>query len=90
MSQPYRLEFRPAAVRQIRKLPRDAQKAIKDTTESLRADPRPHGVVKLSGSDDLWRVRVGRYRVVYQIVDDELLVTVVKAALRDESTYRER
>jgi mRNA interferase RelE/StbE len=84
----YRLEFRPAAARQIRKLPHDTQKAIKDATDTLRSDPRPAGVIKLSGGGDLWRLRVGRYRVVYRIADAVVLVTVVKVALRDEGTYR--
>jgi mRNA interferase RelE/StbE len=84
----YRLEFRPAAARQLRKLPREALKTIKDATEALCGDPRLDGVVKLSGRDGLWRIRVGRYRVVYRIVDDVLVVTVTKVALRDESTYR--
>lgn len=88
MTQRYRLEFRPAAARQLRKLPRDAQKLIRDATEALRTDPRPPGVVKLSSRDNLWRIRVGRFRVIYRILDGVLLVTVTKVALRDESTYR--
>jgi mRNA interferase RelE/StbE len=88
VSRSYQLDFRPAAARQIRKLPREAQARIKTATEALRADPRPAGVVKLSGADDLWRIRVGRHRVVYQIAGDVLVVTVVKVSLRDEQTYR--
>jgi mRNA interferase RelE/StbE len=56
--------------------------------DDLASDPRPHGVVKLSGSEDLYRVRVGRHRVIYAVVDDMVLVTVVKIARREEKTYR--
>jgi len=53
----------------------------------LRDDPRPPGCVKLTGADDLWRIRVGQYRVVYTIRDDELLVLVVRVAHRRD-VYR--
>ena len=80
----YTLEFRPAAVRQLRKLPKDAQRAA---TESLRQQPRPPGAGKLAGTDDLWRIRVGDFRIVYTITDEALVITVVRVANRRE-VYR--
>jgi mRNA interferase RelE/StbE len=83
----YALQFRPAALRQLRKLPRDALQRIRAATEALRDEPRPEGATKLAGAHDLWRIRVGNYRVVYAIDDDVLVVTVVRAAHRRE-VYR--
>jgi mRNA interferase RelE/StbE len=83
----YAVEFRPAALRQLRKLPRDALRRIQAATEALRDEPRPEGAAKLGGAHDLWRIRVGDYRVVYVIADDVLVVTVVRIGHRRE-VYR--
>ena len=55
--------------------------------EELEDNPRPMGVEKLSGREDLYRVRVGNWRIVYAIQDQELIVLVVKVAHRRE-VYR--
>ncbi|TPX02484.1 type II toxin-antitoxin system RelE/ParE family toxin, partial [Schumannella luteola] len=44
--------------------------------ENLGDDPRPHGARKLVGYDDAWRIRVGDYRVLYEVRDEAVLVTV--------------
>jgi mRNA interferase RelE/StbE len=58
--------------------------------EKLASDPRPRGVVKLSGRDEIYRIKVGpgkNYRVLYQIEDVALLVLIVKVGDRKE-VYR--
>ena len=55
--------------------------------DGLAKEPRPKGVKKLSGADDLYRIRVGDYRVVYQIRDDRLIVLVVRIGHRKD-VYR--
>lgn len=50
--------------------------------EALAGDPRPHGCRKLTGAEDLWRIRVGDYRVVYQVDDAEMLVLIATAGHR--------
>lgn len=55
--------------------------------ESLAVNPRPHGTKKLVGLDQLFRVRVGDYRIVYQIQDDKLVVLVVGIGHRKD-VYR--
>jgi mRNA interferase RelE/StbE len=54
---------------------------------SLENDPRPLGCVKLRGIEG-WRIRVGRWRVIYHINDRERLVTIVAVKRRREDTYR--
>ena len=54
---------------------------------ALAGNPRPSGCVKLAGADELWRIRVRQYRVVYQILDDQLIITVVKIGDRKD-VYR--
>jgi mRNA interferase RelE/StbE len=85
----YALQFRPAATRQLRKLPKDALRRLRAATEALCDQPRPDGVARLAGTDDLWRIRVGDFRVIYTIADDALVVTVVRVGHRRE-VYRNR
>lgn len=80
----YRIEFTSAAARQVRKLPRPTRDRILDAVDALAADPRPHGSRKLVGEQTAWRLRIGDYRVIYDVYDDALTVTVVRAAHRRE------
>ena len=85
----YIVEVAPAAGRQIRKLDRETQRRIVARLAELEDEPRPQDVKKLQGEEDLYRVRVGDYRIVYQIVDRRLLVLVLKVGHRRE-IYRGR
>ncbi|MGJ3510152.1 type II toxin-antitoxin system RelE family toxin [Enemella sp. A6] len=78
----YRVEFTAAAARQIKKLPRVARDRVLDSIEELTEDPRPRGSKKLVGEKTAWRIRVGDYRVIYDVFDTELTVTVVRAGHR--------
>jgi len=78
------VEFAPLARRQMKKLPREIQMRIIERVEELASNPRPAGVKKLVSEDNLYRVRVGEYRAVYQIRDRELVVLSVKVGHRRE------
>jgi mRNA interferase RelE/StbE len=84
----YRVEIRRAAQKQSLALPREAQVAVALMIDNLATAQRPAGCRKLRESG-LWRVRNGRYGVVYSIDDANRAVTVVKVALRQEDTYKE-
>lgn len=84
---PYQVEFTPAADRQLAKLARPARTMVAAAIVTLGTNPRPRGCVKLSGADDLWRIRIRNYRVVYAIVDQRLIVTVIKIGDRKD-VYR--
>ena len=80
----YRVEVAAAAVRQLRKLDRPAQRRVQAAIELLAVEPRPSGAKKLVGGDGDWRVRTGDYRIVYEIHDTVLLVLVVAVGHRRE------
>lgn len=80
----YRVEFTSAAARQVKKLPRPARDRLLASIESLSNDPRPPGSTKLVGEETAWRLRIGDYRVVYDIVDDVLTVLIVRVGHRRE------
>jgi mRNA interferase RelE/StbE len=80
---PYRIEIAPAAERQIRKLETAVRRRVFQKIETLKSNPRPAGVEKLTGTD-LYRVRVGDYRIIYDIEDDVTRVLVLKVGNRKE------
>jgi mRNA interferase RelE/StbE len=80
----YRVEFTAAAARQVKKLPRPARDRVLEAIDGLADSPRPHGAKKLVGEQTAWRIRIGDYRVIYDVFDAQLTVTVVRAAHRRE------
>jgi len=85
----YRVEIQRAAQKQLLSFSREAQVEIAKAIDDLENNARPAGCRKL-GETGLWRVRAGRYRVVYVIDDEAKVVTVVKVAIRREDTYRRK
>jgi mRNA interferase RelE/StbE len=85
----YQVQVVPAAVKQLAKLPRRDQLRIRDAIDGLAQNPRPPGAKKLIGADQLWRVRSGDYRIVYEIQDARLIVLVVHIGHRRDD-YRGR
>ena len=83
----YALLIKCSAERDLRRLPRVLFERVNERILSLRDDPRPHGVRKLSGALEGWRVRVGDYRILYQIDDEAQTVTIVRVRHRRE-VYR--
>jgi mRNA interferase RelE/StbE len=83
----YRIELTRRAEKQFKDLPSTVQQRIKPKVDALSENPLPDGVSKLQGADDLYRIRVGDYRVIYQIQNKQLLVLVVKVAPRRDA-YR--
>ncbi len=85
----YEIEFSTAAARSFRKLAPDVQRRIAKAVDALADDPRHPGVHRLAGGRDEYRVRVGDYRVLYEIRDRTLVVVVVYIGHRRE-VYRRR
>jgi mRNA interferase RelE/StbE len=83
----YRVEFLASAAKQLAKLDRQAQRRIAAAIDRLKEEPRAHGALKLRGSDDVWRLRVGTFRVLYQIEDQRMVVVIVRVSHRREA-YR--
>jgi mRNA interferase RelE/StbE len=78
----YRVEFTAAAAKEVRKLDVPIRRRILAGIGELERDQRPRGVRKLAGYENAWRVRVGDYRVLYEIFDEQVLVTIVRVAHR--------
>ncbi|MBI5711989.1 MAG: type II toxin-antitoxin system RelE/ParE family toxin [Chloroflexi bacterium] len=72
----YSITFTRSARKEIEALEEKIVKRILPDIESLAKTPRPKGCKKLKGAKDLWRIRIGDYRVVYHIYDDKKMVDV--------------
>ena len=79
----YRIEFRPAALRELRKIDRTIQPRIRGAISLLAQDPRPPASRPLRGREG-YRLRVGAYRIIYTINDGFLLIVVVTIGHRRE------
>ncbi len=88
----FRLEVSPAADRDLERLKGRIRKQdferLRVAIGSLANEPRPHGVRKLKGAEKAYRIRVGSYRVVYDVYDNENLVLILQVARRTETTHR--
>jgi len=84
----YRLLIKPSAAKEIEAIDqkKDRQRIVAGI-RLLADDPRPPGCEKLAGEGDRYRIRVGRYRVIYSVGDGELLVVVVRLGHRKD-VYR--
>ena len=82
----YKVSFKKSVWRDFESIPKRELNRILERIESLSENPRPHGSQKLSGQER-YRLRQGRYRILYSIQDEELTVWVVKVAHR-KNVYR--
>jgi len=83
---PYRLRITRSAVKELKRLPEGIQQRIRQAIQVLADDPRPPGCRKLKGRTD-YRIRVGDYRVLYEIDDDTQTVIVWRVGHR-RNVYR--
>jgi mRNA interferase RelE/StbE len=80
----YEVKFATSAAKEFRSLPLELKSRIGAAIDGLRQDPRPPGVRKLVGHERLYRIRVGQYRVVYEVDDKKQLVRITRVRHRRE------
>lgn len=83
----YRLLFKPSAERAFLALSKDMRERIDKRLMVLHETPRPPGIKALTGEPGVYRLRVGDYRVLYEVHDDQVVVLVLKIGHRRE-VYR--
>jgi mRNA interferase RelE/StbE len=80
----YAIEILRSAQKQLGKVDLQDRARIVAAVRSLSGNPRPHGCIKLSGRP-AWRIRIGTYRVIYEIHDQQLVVVVVNIGHRKDA-----
>lgn len=80
----YSLEISRTAEKQLRNLSVEAQQRLAHAMLALGSDPFPPGSRGLSGHNDVYRIRVGTYRVLYSVIDTQLIVIILKIGHRKD------
>jgi mRNA interferase RelE/StbE len=80
----YRIEVKPSAADALTKIPQPYRRRVARKIDQLADNPRPRGARALEGRLSLFRIRVGDYRVIYQIQEAALLVLVVRIGSRGD------
>jgi mRNA interferase RelE/StbE len=83
----YKIEVSATAERQLKKIRREDTIRILRSISLLAGEPRPSGCRKLSGYDDIYRIRIGHYRVIYEIDGKRIIIVILKIGHRRE-VYR--
>jgi len=83
----YQIEWKPSALRELKKIDRKEVGRIIKAVETLSVDPFPAGIKKLIGSERTFRLRVGDYRVIYEVCASHLIIEVVRVRHRKD-VYR--
>jgi mRNA interferase RelE/StbE len=83
----YRIEVKPSAADALEKIPQPHRRRISRKIDQLADNPRPRGAILLEGPSFLYRIRVGDYRIIYQIQEAALVVLVVRIGQRGD-VYR--
>jgi len=78
------IEFDAAADKELEALPKNLNARIIKAILLLADNPRPRGCKKLKGEQNAYRIRIGDYRVIYEVYDDVLIVLVIRVAHRRE------
>jgi mRNA interferase RelE/StbE len=86
----YTVEIEPRAQRQLRTLPRDVQRRITDALAALADQPRPPDAKRLTGHDRTYRIRVGAYRILYEIEDRIRIILIIEVGHRRQVYERFR
>lgn len=80
----YRLEYKAVVAKELRRLPKMQLKRVIKRIQLLAKDPRAVGCIKLQGTDNIYRVRQGDYRIIYTINDSTVTVLVIKVGHRKD------
>jgi mRNA interferase RelE/StbE len=72
----YNITFKPSVEKDLRPLPKSVVARVMERIEKLKDEPFPHQAVKLSGTERLYRIRVGDYRIVYEIDTEAKQITI--------------
>jgi mRNA interferase RelE/StbE len=85
--EPYQIEWKPSAVRELKRLDGVVAGRIIRAVDSLAVIPFPPGARRLRGSRQSYRIRVGDYRVIYEVFQSRLLIEIVRVRHRRDA-YR--
>ena len=83
----YQIKWKASATKELRKLPRQVIPPILAAINDLSNNPFPHGMRKMVDSEQSYRIRVGDYRVIYDVIKNELIIQILRVRHRKDA-YR--
>ena len=84
---PYQILIEKPALKQLSKLDKQPREDIIAAIDALADNPRPHGYKKLVDEGGTYRIKVKNHRILYEVVDKVLTITVISIIKRNERTY---
>ena len=81
----YRIEIKSSAAKELEKLPRQMVSRVVAAIKGLAENPYPQGVRKLAGFEHTYRVLVGDYRILYDVLDKRLVVEIIRIRHRKDA-----
>jgi mRNA interferase RelE/StbE len=81
----YQIEIKPSASKELEKLPRQIIPGIVAAIQELAKHPYPQGVKKLTGFEHAYRIRVGDYRILYNIHENRLVIEIIRVRHRKDA-----
>lgn len=84
----YTITYKRSVEKELRKLSQTVRIQVVEKIQALAKNPHPTGSVKLRGAPDLYRIRHADYRIIYEVINGELIILVIKIGHRRE-VYRE-
>lgn len=83
----WQIRVAKTAEKQLRRIPKNDIKRISDAMDSMEANPFNGDIVKLGGENNIWRRRIGNYRIKYRLLIDEKIVDIYDIDRRTSNTY---
>jgi mRNA interferase RelE/StbE len=81
----FSIKWKTSAARELRKLPKPIIARLLQAVEALASGPRPTGVIKLTDTENTYRLRVGEYRIIYNIFDRLLVIEIIRVRDRKDA-----
>ena len=80
----YKIEWKRSAIKELKKLDKTIIKRIINSVEALSENPQPKGCRKLKGAEFTYRLRLGKYRIIYSLQSSKLVIEIIKIGHRKE------
>jgi len=80
----YRVIFRQSALKDMKRIPAYSRKDVWRVVDELKGDPYPLGAKKIQGYEELYRIRIGKYRIIYEVAKRICIITVVMVGHRKD------
>ena len=85
---PYRVEISPPAGKDLKRLPLQVCERLEADILALADDPYPEGMRKIQGTQRAYHIRMGSYRIIYEVYREQQMVVILRVARRGKSTYK--